>query len=133
MIGGIRVYAESCTGCRLCELACSMEKTSTFNPKLARMRVHFKGDGGCIPVVCTQCEEEWCVQACPTGAISRHPQTLVVLIDFEDCTGCGECVEACPIGAMGWHVAEGIPFKCDECGGWPTCVPICPAEALAYG
>jgi carbon-monoxide dehydrogenase iron sulfur subunit len=132
MTGRIEAYAEQCTGCRLCELACSMQKIREFNPKLARIRVHHEEGGLCTPVVCTQCEEEWCVQACPTEAIARDSKRQIVVINLEDCTGCSDCVEACPIGAVGWHTQDGTPFKCDECGGQPVCVPICPAEALAY-
>lgn len=126
----LKVFAEKCTGCRLCELACSVTKTGEFNPGLARIRVDWGDEGACVPVVCTQCAEEWCVRACPSEAISRNPETAVVMIDPEQCTECGECVSACPIGAIGWPSSSGVPFKCDLCGGQPACAAICPAEAL---
>lgn len=132
MVNRIRVHAERCTGCRLCELACSLEKVGEFNPKLSGIRVRFKGEGSCIPVVCTQCEYEWCMKACPVGAISRDPETLVVRIDPDDCIGCGQCVLACPIGAISHPIGDATPIKCDMCGGQPACVLICPTEVLSF-
>ena len=35
----IEVHTEKCTGCKLCELACSVIKTGEFNPKNARIKV----------------------------------------------------------------------------------------------
>lgn len=133
MTGKLNVFADKCTGCRLCELACSMHNAGTFNPGLARIRVHHQVEDLCTPVACTQCEEESCILACPMRAIERDAATGVVLIDLDACDGCAECVEACPYGAMGWNALDETPFKCDECGGQPVCVPICPSEALAYG
>lgn len=126
----VEVHAERCTGCRLCELACSMEKTGMFDPSSSRIAVRFKGAGACIPVLCTQCEYEWCARACPVGAISRDPETGIVVIDPQECIQCGECVTACPFGAIRQKSSEAVPFKCDECGGEPACVETCPAEAL---
>jgi carbon-monoxide dehydrogenase iron sulfur subunit len=126
----MKVNDEKCTGCRLCELACSVTKTDEFNPALARIRVDWGEEGACVPVVCTQCAEAWCVQACPSEAISRNQETAVVIIDPEQCIECGECVSACPTGAIGWRSSSGAPFKCDLCSGQPACVAMCPAEAL---
>ena len=128
----VKVDAEKCTGCRLCELTCSVEKLGEFNPKLARIQVGFEPEGMCVPVVCTQCQEEWCVQACPAAAISRDTVTGVVRIRSAECVLCGECVPACPYGAMRWPHEDQPPLKCDECDGEPACVPVCPAAALAY-
>ena len=133
MLGGIKVYAVRCTGCRLCELACSAQKSGEFNPEHSRIKVRFKDGGSCIPVVCTQCSYEYCAQACPSGAISRDSGTGAVLIDYDTCTACGECISACPFGAIGWLAGEELPFKCDLCDGDPACVAICPADALVLG
>ena len=35
----IEVRMEKCTGCRLCELACSVIKTGEFNPRHSRIKV----------------------------------------------------------------------------------------------
>jgi len=35
----IEVQMEKCTGCRLCELACSAVKTGEFNPRNSRIKV----------------------------------------------------------------------------------------------
>jgi Fe-S-cluster-containing dehydrogenase component len=35
----IQVKMERCTGCRLCELACSAVKTGKFNPRDSRIKV----------------------------------------------------------------------------------------------
>ncbi len=62
-------------------------------------------------------------------AISKDPETGVVLIDKELCTGCKECVEACPDGMIQMD-AQNKADKCDLCGGDPLCVRYCVAGAL---
>ena len=128
----VSVDVEKCDGCRLCELTCSVEKLAEFNPKLARIQVRFEPEGKCTPVVCTQCAEAWCVEACPSGAIARNSQSRIVRINVDECVLCGECVPACPYGAIHWPREDEPPVKCDECGGEPACVPACPVDALDY-
>jgi len=126
----VRVNAEKCDGCRLCELTCSVEKLGAFNPKHARIQVRFEPEGKCVPAVCKQCAETWCVEACPSAAIARDPQSGIVRINDDECVLCGECVPACPYGAISWPQEDRPPLKCDACGGTPACVPVCPVGAL---
>ena len=59
-----------CTGCKQCELACSYENEGVFNPAKSRIRVFdFHQNARFVPYTCTQCDEAWCQQACPTDAI----------------------------------------------------------------
>jgi anaerobic carbon-monoxide dehydrogenase iron sulfur subunit len=62
------VDAEKCTGCRVCELVCSMARDGIYNPKRSRIRVlrHAELDVS-IPVVDATCDlcgkcTEWCFQ-----------------------------------------------------------------------
>ncbi|UCE90743.1 MAG: 4Fe-4S dicluster domain-containing protein [Methanobacteriota archaeon] len=123
-------YPDKCTGCRFCEMACSLFHEGKINHADARLQVH-KGDVKTdFPVVCTNCVacgEECCVNACPTEAISVVDG--IVKVDEDECTACGECVEACPFGVMRM---EETAFKCDLCGGDPTCVKFCPMGAIKY-
>lgn len=72
-----------CVGCRLCELACSMVKENTFNPKKARIKVHFVG----IPEV-------------PVPLFSRH---------CDCCGGKPQCLKYCSVGCITF--TEGNPKR----------------------
>ena len=79
------VQPNICTGCRLCEVACSMAKENTFNPKKSRIKVHLVG----VPEI-------------PVPVFSRH------------CDACGGkplCLKYCPVGCITF--AEGNP-KTDQ-------------------
>jgi Pyruvate/2-oxoacid:ferredoxin oxidoreductase delta subunit len=39
----IQIYADNCTGCRRCQLACSETTTRHFNPVKANIRVEVSG------------------------------------------------------------------------------------------
>jgi len=80
-------------------------------------------------VVCQQCVERYCIDACPVGALSIG-QLGAVVVDPEICIGCGQCANACPIGAV--HLFEGLPLICDLCGGSPRCVETCTMDALVF-
>jgi len=47
---------------------------------------------------CTHCG--YCVNYCPTGALSRDKDSYFVNFDSQECTTCGICVEICPFKAM---------------------------------
>ena len=129
----ITVYPEKCTACRLCELGCSFKKTGEFNPTASRVRVFIFGeDAFYTPIICTQCDEAWCLKACPSGAISRDYGARVVKVNPERCVGCRMCTLACPFGTITYFAPEGKAIKCDECDGQPECVLFCPTGALAY-
>lgn len=128
----IHVDLESCTGCRICEMTCSLFKEGVSSSRLARINVVTDFEGGIsYPVPCYQCEDAPCLEACPVDAIWRDEEGIVQ-IDEEDCIGCGACVDACPFGSVTMHPDRGVAIKCDLCGGDPECVKNCPTDAIRY-
>jgi len=126
----LRSQFDLCTGCTACQLACAARAVEGYNPRLARLKVLVEGENFLNrPVVCSQCENAFCLRSCPVEAISRNPDTGVVLIDKEVCTGCKACIEACPDGMIQLD-GQGKADKCDLCGGDPLCVRYCVAGAL---
>jgi len=127
------VWPEKCTGCRVCELACSWEHERVFSPALSRIQVvSWKREGVDVPMVCQQCQTALCMEACTARAIDRDPETGAVLVDARRCIGCHMCVLACPFGGPAIHPETGKIIKCDLCGGSPRCAEMCPVGAIEY-
>jgi len=120
-----------CTGCRICEVFCSFKHEAAIYPFKSRIKV-VQGDETAlfIPTTCRQCEDPKCVAACPTGALSRDPDTGAILVDEDACTGCEACIEACPFGAMALDTERGVAYTCDLCAGDPECARLCPTGAI---
>jgi len=126
---------EKCTGCRSCELACSMEHHGEYNPAKSRITVFdFPATASFIPVFCTQCEEAWCRNICPAGAITKEEVNGVniVKVSKEKCVGCKICMLACPFGDMSFVSERQKVQKCDLCHGDPACVDACIFDALLF-
>ena len=79
---------------------------------------------------CTQCDQAWCQQVCPVGAITNENGVKVVHEDI--CVGCKVCTIACPFGTVNYDPASGKVIKCDLCEGDPACAAACPTEAIVY-
>ncbi|MGE5483822.1 MAG: 4Fe-4S dicluster domain-containing protein [Ignavibacteriales bacterium] len=127
------VSIERCSGCRACEMACSVAHEGKFGTSLSRIRVaKLETSGIDAPVVCRQCSNAPCAKVCPVGAISVSQNTGAKTVDPVLCIGCGACVEACPFGAMSLHPEDGRAIVCDLCDGNPRCVERCPLDALRY-
>ncbi len=129
----LAIDSEKCTGCRKCELVCSVYHTGFSDPARSRMKV-LKWDhvGFYLPVSCQNCDHASCVEACPTGACRKDEKLGVAVIDKKRCIGCKTCVLACPFGVPTFDRVEGISVKCDYCGGDPQCVASCEAGAIQY-
>lgn len=125
-MGKINVDFAQCTGCRMCEIWCSLKKEGVVNPKKSRIRVTLIGLPEIpVPVTCQQCNSAPCARVCVSNAIEKNETTGALIVDKSLCTGCGDCVEACPFGAIFIHPVENIAVKCDLCGGEPECVKHC--------
>lgn len=122
---------DKCTGCNRCSYVCSAMKTGAFAPASARIKINnFPHRGFSAPSLCFQCPGAPCHKACPSDAISRNVDDVVV-VAAEKCTACGNCVAACPYGMI--ELAEaGVAAKCDHCGGDPACVKECFPGALVF-
>ncbi|MFP4168572.1 MAG: 4Fe-4S dicluster domain-containing protein [Desulfonatronovibrionaceae bacterium] len=127
----IKANFDLCTGCRMCQLACSEKNFGGYNPRFSLLRIDPTPDHLChFPVPCNQCSNPFCARVCPVGAISKDDSTQTVLIDQETCIGCGLCAKYCPVGVI-IQEPEGKKFvKCDLCSGDPVCVSACPTGAL---
>lgn len=141
--------AESCIGCRSCEVACVVahhegrfpDKPDYFTP---RVKV-FKNNDSATAVFCHHCEDAPCASTCPNGAIVEMNNSIQVI--QEKCIGCKTCMIACPFGMMtvvtetvqpaNHRLADAYQRteaqKCDLCidqPDGPACIKTCPTQAL---
>jgi len=138
-----------CIGCRTCVIACKVEndlETGSWMRVVARGGAAAKSPVGAYPGLslswqpdtCRHCPEPACREACPSGAVHKRPDGIV-LIDRDKCTGCRLCVDACPFAAIHFDPAEGYARKCTLCshridqGLEPFCVKECICGAVRLG
>lgn len=133
-----------CIGCRTCQVACKDRR----NIQVAGARPRRVGtfECGTYPEVgmfhssigCNHCEHPACVQNCPTAAMFKNDDGIV-LHDDSRCVQCRNCMTVCPYGAPQWDVELSMIVKCDSCmdlraeGRAPVCVESCPTRALDFG
>ncbi len=134
-----------CTGCGMCEIACSIHHHGVINRELSRIRIYRY----LIPLpksvqnVCAQCpeEERECQKACPVTppVIHYDDKTLHIKVDSDRClgSGCGACKDACPAEIPRFCLPEyDYPLVCDLCEKdgerRPQCVEVCPSYALEF-
>lgn len=140
---GMLIDLNTCIGCHACSVACKAE----FDVPLGAFRdtVHYVEDGTYpqvtrhfIPVLCNQCTDAPCLNACPTGAITRLDDGPVV-IEEGDCNLNRFCMSACPYDAIYIDDDKGAAQKCTFCahrtanGQEPACVTACPTGCRVFG
>jgi len=126
-----------CSGCRVCEKVCALEKERKYNPAYSRIKVFQFYPGPIdIPIVCQYCEDHPCIDACPTDALRYDEETFQMTVEEDLCNGCQLCNQACVEegrgGCITFNPQKGIAQICDFCGGDPQCVKYCPSEVLHF-
>lgn len=116
---------DKCSGCRLCEIACSLKHEGVLWPESSRITVLEYAPGVAVPHTCLQCPDYPCVKACPTQALYIDSRTGAVLVDAGKCNLCRACINACPVKVP--KVVKGKEYIviCDLCSGVPECVKAC--------
>lgn len=146
--------SSACSGCKTCQVAC--QEAHDLPAEMLWRQVTQYGGGSWeqdatgiyvpkgvfryfVSVSCNHCANPACVEACPTGAMVKNPDTGIVTSDPDVCIGCATCAEACPYGAPQLSAEESRIMKCDMCsllleaGEEPACVQACPTRALHHG
>jgi len=146
---GLVIDLERCTGCQTCIIACKMENNlevgsgirvetvggpsrDTPEGTYPNLRMHY------LPIPCMHCDEPPCLPSCPTEAIYKR-QDGVVLVDEEKCNGCRECLETCPYDVLVYYPEKNKVWKCTLCAHrldqelQPFCVLCCEMEAMFCG
>lgn len=114
-----------CSGCRRCEIVCSLRHEGKIWPEASRVRVFMLVPGVEIPHLCAQCHDYPCLKSCPVEALSVHDETKAVAVDREKCISCGKCVTACPGQIPYLHPGDRKAVICDLCEGSPECTKVC--------
>jgi len=123
----IKTNPSLCTGCRICEMICSITHEGTIAPKRSRIRIRSNWPEEEKIHLCIACDSKPCIETCPEGALSWEG---CLRIDKEKCTACSICTEACPYGGIQTEPSKGPPFFCDTCQGQFQCVAWCPTKAV---
>ncbi|MBI4186077.1 MAG: 4Fe-4S dicluster domain-containing protein [Chloroflexi bacterium] len=128
-----RELGEKCTGCRICEMVCSLyHEKEGINPRRSRIRVVMSREKTSIlPMVCRSCTDPACVASCPQDCLTQDESGMIV-VDESACTACGECEIACPFGAIHIHPVADVAVTCDRCDGKFLCVNYCPEGVLDW-
>ena len=163
---GLAIDLDTCVGCHACVVNCKEWNTSNYGVPLSDEdaygaephgsflnRVHtFEAQPATgpaqtihFPKSCLHCDDAPCVTVCPTGASYKRTEDGIVLVNEDDCMGCGLCAWACPYGARELDALAGVMKKCTLCvdriynenlaeeDRVPACVRTCPAGARHFG
>ena len=119
---GLEFNNETCSGCKACELVCSLQNLKKVNPSKALLNVYgkFPVPGKYFVDICDQCGE--CAKACPKDAITLKGSTY--RINRKVCDNCLECVAVCPVNVIKVD-DDGTPYKCINC---KQCAEVCPRD-----
>jgi Fe-S-cluster-containing hydrogenase component 2 len=133
-VKALAIDIDRCTGCRVCELGCSLRKVGAFSPAVARIHVLDYFGRDCVPVACFCCDRPPCVESCPVGALTKDETTGTIRVSGEKCVECEEktCVPACPWGCVVFSRQEETAVICDLCAGDPECAKYCVTGALRF-
>ena len=126
------IRAEFCTGCGICQLACSLIKEKEASPAIAWISIkRLVMDGIMLPQICVNCTKPRCMEACRRKAIVKDAETGWVTISQEKCNDCTLCIAACPFSAITLTPQKKVQL-CDVCDGNPKCVAMCPTGAIQF-
>jgi anaerobic dimethyl sulfoxide reductase subunit B (iron-sulfur subunit) len=149
---GFYFDSSACSNCKACQIACQDKNNLPAEIRWRRVLQYGGGNwvqqgGTVIPsnlftysisFACMHCQNPVCLQVCPTAAIGKR-EDGVVLIDQAKCIGCRYCQWACPYGAPQFREDLGVMTKCTFCedllaqGQNPACVDACVMRALNFG
>ena len=138
------IETAKCIDCKACMVACKAENGVPVGH--SRNWVNEDGPKGVFPNLsatfepgnCMHCEKPACERVCPTRAITRTEEGIV-LTDQDRCIGCRYCMMACPYNARYLDQARGVVDKCNFCvqrltAGLDTaCVNTCMTGARNVG
>ncbi len=163
---GLVIDLDICVGCHACVIACKGWNTEgsagplhdsapygaapegAFLNRVHSYEVTREDAPAAIvhfPKSCLHCEDAPCVTVCPTGASFKRGEDGIVLVNEDDCIGCGLCAWACPYGAREMDPVDQVMKKCTLCvdriyndelpeiDREPACVRTCPANARHFG
>ena len=139
---GFTLDLARCVGCGACVMGCRIENGLPVGVSWRRiLQVNQPRIGGGpsfhLSVACHHCENPPCAKACPSGALKKSSDGLV-LLESDRCIGCRYCEMACPFGAPSFDSQAGVMTKCHLChhrlaeGSPPACVAACPTKALGF-
>lgn len=116
----ISVDHQKCTGCRLCEMVCSLFHLEVINPEKSAIRIKKDDLNTSLnrPLVCRQCKKMKCL----SGEIVAEELVKTQFLWNK------ERIERCPFDGLNRFGQDA--YHCDLCGGHPQCVIVCTPEAI---
>lgn len=140
----IIIEKEKCDGCKNCSFACMQahraDEGNAYDLNLtdpaneSRNYILARGTAY-VPLFCRHCDDPECVRSCMSGAMTKDPESGLVMYDENVCAACFMCVMNCPYGVLKPDRATNSRvIKCDFCindENGPNCVKSCPKKAIS--
>ena len=139
------INTDLCLGCNACTVECKRNNDLPVGQGISWARID-ELETGTFPNTkcyfikqsCHHCTDAACVEVCPVGAVSK-PDGVHVVINQEECIGCGYCAMSCPFGIPHFGEPKGASQKCSYCygtkieGEFTACEIACPFGAIISG